>query len=113
MILFVVIIVPVLFVLAITLFVLIILLAITLIEGNAAWIAAAIKLPSNPLLFMAMSIAGVLVIGIPLAILLWLALGYLCNWRLSNTPKWGLLILWIASIAYFIFTFAQNGFTFT
>lgn len=113
MILFVAMIVPVLFVLAIALFVLIVLTVVTLIDGNAVWLADSIVHPSNPLLFLSMCIAGVLVIGIPIAILLWLALGCLCKWSLSTTPKWGLLILWITSLACFVFTFAQNGFTFT
>ena len=112
MILFVAMIVPVLFVLAIALFVLIVLTVVTLIDRNAVWLADSIVHPSNPLLFLSMCIAGVLVIGIPIAILLWLALGCLCKWRLSTTPKWGLLILWITSLACFVFTFAQNGFTF-
>ena len=111
MILFVVIIVPVLFVLAITLFVLIILTAITLIKGSAVLIATGMTLPPNPLSFMLMCIVGVLVVGIPIAILLWLALGWLCKWKQSTAPKWGLLLLWIVSIACFVITFAHNGFT--
>ncbi len=113
MILFVAMIVPVLFVLAIALFVLIILTAITLIKGSAVLIATGMTLPPNPLSFMLMCIAGVLVVGIPIAILLWLALGWLCKWKQSTAPKWGLLLLWIVSIACFVITFAHNGFTFT
>lgn len=112
MIAFVVICSPVIFVLAIALFVLIVLTAITLIKGSAVLIATGMTLPSNPLLFMLMCIAGVLVVGIPIAILLWVALGWLCNWKQSTTPKWGLLILWIVSIACFVVAFAHYGFTF-
>lgn len=111
MIAFVVICSPVIFVLAIALFVMIVLTAITLIKGSAVLIATGMTLPPNPLSFMLMCIAGVLVVGIPIAILLWLALGWLCNWKQSTTPKWGLLILWIVSIACFVITFAHNGFT--
>lgn len=111
MILFVAMIVPVLFVLAIALFVLIILTAITLIKGSAVLIATGMTLPPNPLSFMLMCIAGVLVVGIPIAILLWLALGWLCKWKQSTAPKWGLLLLWIVSIACFVITLAHNGFT--
>ena len=111
MILFVAMIVPVLFVLAVALFILIILTAITLIKGSAVLIATGMTLPPNPLSFMLMCIAGVLVVGIPIAILLWLALGWLCKWKQSTTPKWGLLLLWIVSIACFVITFAHNGST--
>lgn len=111
MIAFVVICSPVIFVLSIALFVLIILSAITLIKGSAILIATGMTLPPNPLSFMLMCIAGVLVVGIPIAILLWLALGWLCNWKQSTTPKWGLLLLWIVSIACLVITFAHNGST--
>ena len=111
MIAFVVICSPVIFVLAIALFVMIVLTAITLIKGSAVLIATGMTLPPNPLSFMLMCIAGVLVVGIPIAILLWLALGWLCNWKQSTAPKWGLLLLWIVSIACFVITFAHNGFT--
>ncbi|MBR6538883.1 MAG: hypothetical protein IKT76_03380, partial [Bacteroides sp.] len=51
----------------------------------------------------------ILALGIPLAILLWLALGSLLKWKQSTTPKWGLLILWIISIASFLVMYLHVG----
>lgn len=93
MILFVVIIVPVLFVLAIALFIFVILAIWGSFHGG-------ILIPT--LQSYAMIIFGIFALGIPLAILLWLALGWLLKWKQSTTPKWGLLILWIISIASFL-----------
>lgn len=93
MILFVAIVIPVLFALAIALFVLII---VSFLESyHGGW-------PISTLQSYAMAIMGILAIGIPLGILLWLALGCLLKWKMSTTPKWGLLILWIISIVSFL-----------
>lgn len=100
MILFVVMIVPVLFVLAIALFIFVILAIWWSFHGG-------ILIPT--LQSYAMIIFGILALGIPLAILLWLALGSLLKWKQSTTPKWGLLILWIISIASFLVMYLHLG----
>ena len=100
MILFVAMIVPVLFVLAIALFIFVILAIWGAFHGG-------ILIPT--LQSYTMIIFGILAIGIPLAILLWLALGWLLKWKQSTTPKWGLLILWIISIASFLAMYLHLG----
>ena len=100
MILFVAMIVPVLFVLAIALFIFVILAIWGSFHGG-------ILIPT--LQSYAMFIFGIFAIGIPLAILLWLALGWLLKWKQSTTPKWGLLILWIISIASFLAMYLHLG----
>ena len=100
MILFVAMIVPVLFVLAIALFIFVIL---------AIWGAFHGGILISTLQSYAMIIFGIFALGIPLAILLWLALGWLLKWKQSTTPKWGLLILWIISIASFLAMYLHLG----
>lgn len=100
MILFVAMIVPVLFVLAIALFIFVILAICGSFHGGIS---------ISTLQSYAMIIFGILAIGIPLAILLWLALGWLLKWKQSTAPKWGLLILWIISIASFLAMYLHLG----
>lgn len=105
MILLVTMIVPVLFVLAIALFVLIIVSIVVTIDGGASYFS----LPAHPASAFVMVFFGILAIGIPLAILLWLALGWLLKWKQSTTPKWGLLVLWIISIVSLLVLYLHFG----
>ncbi len=111
MILFVVIFSPVLFALAIALVVLIFACVMVMLEGGASLLEFGINLPTNPLSAIALAISGVFVVGIPLAIMLWLAFAWLLKWKISVAPKWTLLILWIVSMGCFLITLAHQGYS--
>ena len=111
MILFVVIFSPVLFALAIALVVLIFACVMVMLEGSASLLEFGINLPTNPLSAIALAISGVFVVGIPLAIMLWLAFAWLLKWKISVAPKWTLLILWIVSMGCFLITLAHQGYS--
>jgi len=105
---FVVVFSPVLFALVLAFVVLVIVGILALINGGAALVGLGITLPTYPIWTILMCLTIICVAGIPLAILLWLVWGWLLNWKMSTSPKWGLLILWIISIACFLVLFVYR-----
>lgn len=69
-----------------------------------------IVLPASPLAAIVMYIAGILLVSIPLASLVWAIANWLFNWHPMPTGlKWTLLILWIISAAVFANCYLMQG----
>lgn len=107
---------PVLFLLAIVLVALVVALVAVAVGGGALLLDL---LPSvnwmplstvSPLLTVAGTIAGILLIGIPLAGLAYAILRQLFHWQpMGNAVKWTLLILWILGLILFVFNLSALG----
>lgn len=67
----------------------------------------------SPLASIAMYIAGILTVGIPLVSIVFVIFRQLFNWQpMANGLKWTLLILWIVSVVIFVISVSVQGFTF-
>ena len=114
LVLFVIVSAPVLLVCAIVFVVLMILSFTMLIGGGATLISLFpsfhLLFPGQPVAAMAMYIACVLLVIIPLASLVWAIMGRLFGWRPIPTGlKWTFVVLWIVSAAVFGICFAIQG----
>ena len=69
-----------------------------------------IVLPASPLAAIVMYIAGILLVSIPLASLVWAIGCWVFNWHPMPTGlKWTLLILWVVSAAVFANCYFMQG----
>lgn len=105
---------PVLFVLGIV-FVALLFAAIAIAIGGGAALFAMFPsvdfiLPASPLSAIVMYIAGILLVGIPLIMLVSVIFHQSLKWQsMSSGLKWTLCILWIVSAAVFGICFAMQG----
>lgn len=105
---------PVLFVLGIV-FVALLFAAIAIAIGGGAALFAMFPsvdfiLPASPLSAIVMYIAGILLVGIPLVMLVSVIFHQSFKWQsMSSGLKWTLCILWIVSAAVFGICFAMQG----
>ena len=108
---------PVLFALGIA-FVALLFAAITVaVEGGDALFSLFptmdIVLPTSPFEAIAMYIAGILLVAIPLLSLLHTLFRNLLKWQpMSGGLKWTLLILWVVSAVVFVLCFTLGGLSF-
>ena len=110
---------PVLFLLAIV-FVALVIAAIAAAIGGGAILYEI--LPSvdwsplasiSPLMTVAGSMAGIVLVGIPLACIVYTILRQIFHWSpMSTGLKWSLLILWILGLAIFLINLSALGWQF-
>lgn len=110
---------PVLFVLAIVFVALIIAAVAAAVSGGAILYE---MLPSvdwsplstiSPMMTVAGSMAGIALIGIPLACIVYTILRQIFHWSAMTTGlKWSLLILWILGLVIFLFNLSALGWDF-
>ena len=108
---------PVLFALGIAFVALLFAAIMVAIGGGAALFSLFptmdIVLPASPFEAIAMYIAGILLVAIPLLCLLHTLFRNWLKWQpMSGGLKWTLLILWLVSAVVFALCFTMGGFTF-
>lgn len=108
---------PVLFALGIAFVALLFAAIMVAVGGGAALFSLFptmdIMLPSSPFEAIAMYIAGILLVAIPLLSLLHTLFRNLLKWQpMSGGLKWTLLILWLVSAVVFALCFTWGGFSF-
>ncbi|MBO4984046.1 MAG: PspC domain-containing protein [Bacteroides sp.] len=114
MIIFVIICSPVLFAIAVAFVAMLFAAFVVALSGGAALMELfpmlQVTLPAQPLSAIVMYIAGILVVGIPLFVLVWCVFSALFGWKtINNGLKWTLLLLWIVSWAVFGICFTMQG----
>lgn len=109
---------PVLFALGVAFVALLFAAIMVAIGGGAALFSLFptmdIMLPASPFEAIAMYIAGILLVAIPLLSLLHTLFRNLLKWQpMSGGLKWTLLILWVVSAVVFVLCFTLGGLSFS
>lgn len=107
---------PVLFVLAVVLVVLVVVIISVAVGGSALlfeWLPAINWVPLasiSPLMAVAGTMAGVLLIGIPLAVLAYAVIRQLFHWQpMGKVLAWSLFILWLLGAVIFVLNLSALG----